>query len=357
MFVAGSTAYVVDGSLRVVDVSDPGSPSIVGSAATAGYAQDVEVIGSVAFIADENGAVGVDVSDPAAPVLMGTIPTLRPAEKVAVSQSTSTVWLASGVYLEGVDVACPVCNGLEVVASPATILIGSTATITVTVRDVVGQPVPGQAVTAVSDTGTVGSFTDNGDGTYEATYTTGSHLGTVEITLTVNDETCNPIGAVEIVCPTFALTMTPDPVQTGGSGALGIAVTDPEGSPVAGFDLDAVVTAGTVGDVVDGGDGTYTAAYTAPASPATVTATVRTPEAICTEELVFDVLPCSTPLVVSSETISDARTIQWCGDIHIGPAVALEATADVTFQAGGTIEVENGLAVESGATVTFALGP
>ncbi len=315
------------------------------------------VVGDIALIADENGAVGVDVSDPAAPVLMGTIPTLRPAEKIAVSESTSTVWLTSGVYLEGMDVSCPVCNGLEVVASPATILIGGTSTITVTVRDVVGQPVAGQEVTATSDTGTVGSFTDNGDGTYQAAFTSGSHLGTVEITVTVNDETCDTTGTVEIVCPTLELTMTPDPVQTGGSGTLGISATDPEGSPVAGLDLDALASAGSVGAVVDAGDGTYTAAFTAPASPATVTATVRTPEAICSEELVFDVLPCSTPLVVSSETISDTRIIQWCGDIHIGPAVTVEATADVTFQAGGTIEADNGFAVESGATVTFALEP
>jgi hypothetical protein len=69
--VIGETAYVAqsmhsDASwLLVVDVSDPSAPRELGSFETTGGAQDVDVSGSIAFVADRaDGLVLVDVSDP-----------------------------------------------------------------------------------------------------------------------------------------------------------------------------------------------------------------------------------------------------------------------------------------------------
>ncbi len=70
--VVGSMVYIArsmhsDASyLRLVDFSDPKTPVEVGSCRTSGGAQDVAVLGSVAFVADRAyGLTLIDVSDPA----------------------------------------------------------------------------------------------------------------------------------------------------------------------------------------------------------------------------------------------------------------------------------------------------
>lgn len=57
--VAGDHAYVVDGELLVIDISDPQNPRIVGSVDTPGFAWDVTVVGSLAYAAD--GSAGLSI--------------------------------------------------------------------------------------------------------------------------------------------------------------------------------------------------------------------------------------------------------------------------------------------------------
>lgn len=72
--VVGTRAYVTadhDG-LLILDVHDPAHPARLGGYNTPGHAYDVQVVGGIAYVAAEYGGLQiVDVSNPAAPHLLG----------------------------------------------------------------------------------------------------------------------------------------------------------------------------------------------------------------------------------------------------------------------------------------------
>ncbi len=62
--------------LRVIDISDPASPQIIGSVETPGSARSVTISGGKAFLATWSGGLQViDISDPAAPQVIGSVKT------------------------------------------------------------------------------------------------------------------------------------------------------------------------------------------------------------------------------------------------------------------------------------------
>ncbi|NBB73398.1 MAG: hypothetical protein GVY35_06940 [Bacteroidetes bacterium] len=72
--IANDFAFVADqnAGLRIVDLSDPDTLRIVGTADTPGRALDVAVAGTTAFVADQYAGIRViDVSDPFAPAEIG----------------------------------------------------------------------------------------------------------------------------------------------------------------------------------------------------------------------------------------------------------------------------------------------
>ncbi|MFW9993337.1 MAG: hypothetical protein ACFFD4_14935 [Candidatus Odinarchaeota archaeon] len=84
VFVQGDYAYVAargTGGLRVINVSDPVHPAQVGfvdPSPSAGDAVDVYVAGNYAYLADDYyGLHVIDISDPTNPVLFGTYPLSR----------------------------------------------------------------------------------------------------------------------------------------------------------------------------------------------------------------------------------------------------------------------------------------
>ena len=81
--VAGRYAYIVaEGSddLKVVDVSNPGDPSVVGSLAIFFEPNGVVVSGSYAYVSDrtQNSLFVVDITDPTQPSLMGQLDLVSP---------------------------------------------------------------------------------------------------------------------------------------------------------------------------------------------------------------------------------------------------------------------------------------
>lgn len=98
VFLSGNYAYVADGGagLVVIDISNPASPRRVGGLDAAGEARQVVVSGNYAYLADrfwngiqndiqEFGALRIiDISDPASPQLVGEIPTEGMAWRVGV---------------------------------------------------------------------------------------------------------------------------------------------------------------------------------------------------------------------------------------------------------------------------------
>ncbi len=88
IFVNENYAYLADegAGLIIIDVSNPASPTIVGSYNTPNSARDVFVRGNAAYVADSwTGLLIINVSDPAAPTLVGSYDTPCCAEDVFIS--------------------------------------------------------------------------------------------------------------------------------------------------------------------------------------------------------------------------------------------------------------------------------
>ncbi|MDK9699582.1 MAG: hypothetical protein OEM52_05510 [bacterium] len=86
--LSGSYAYVAseDLGLRIVNISDPSNPSVVGSYDTPGMANGVAVSGNYAYVADGlSGLKVIDVSVPSNPQLVGGYDTPGNAVNIAVS--------------------------------------------------------------------------------------------------------------------------------------------------------------------------------------------------------------------------------------------------------------------------------
>ena len=73
--VVGTTGYLAQGpSLVVMDLSDPANPQELGRAILPDLAQDVSVVGSYAYVADDDSGLQIlNISNPAAPTLVGTL--------------------------------------------------------------------------------------------------------------------------------------------------------------------------------------------------------------------------------------------------------------------------------------------
>lgn len=74
--LAGGLAYVADGysGLKVIDVSIPSNPRLVGSTDTPDFAFSIAVSGALACIADGIGGLQViDISDPSVPSIVGHV--------------------------------------------------------------------------------------------------------------------------------------------------------------------------------------------------------------------------------------------------------------------------------------------
>ena len=104
---SGSYAYVAcrSAGLRVIDVSNPAMPMMVGGAST-GEAHGVAVAGSFAYVATtNNGLVVVDVSDPTLPLVVGIAQTGR-AFGVSVAADIAMI-NDSGAAMWTVDISNP----------------------------------------------------------------------------------------------------------------------------------------------------------------------------------------------------------------------------------------------------------
>jgi fibronectin-binding autotransporter adhesin len=85
--IAGRLAYVAEygNGLRIMDMSNPKSPKVVGSLSGIGNAVSVAVSGRYAYVGTESSVRIIDVTNPSAPVVAGTYSSLDFAYGVAVS--------------------------------------------------------------------------------------------------------------------------------------------------------------------------------------------------------------------------------------------------------------------------------
>ncbi len=144
-----------------------------------------------------------------------------------------------------------------------------TGTVTVTV-DREG-PVTDETVTLRLSPaiGTVSRVTNNGDGTYSATYTSGGAAGNVTLTATATQANASGTAAITVNAgppSAIALSASSDSVSSGGNSIITAMVTDSAGNGVGGVSLaGATSSGGTLTNFAASAVfGTYTATYTAP---------------------------------------------------------------------------------------------
>jgi hypothetical protein len=108
--ISGSYAYVTgwnqNTGFRVIDITNPISPAIVGGLTfSSGRWLGVAVAGSFAYVAGSSGLQVIDVSSPPAPAIVGTL-NLGGSADVAVSGSYAYVTNSSGIQV--IDIRSPV---------------------------------------------------------------------------------------------------------------------------------------------------------------------------------------------------------------------------------------------------------
>ena len=244
--------------------------------------------------------------------------------------------------------------------SPASIASGGTATVTLTAKDASGNPLTtgGSIVTfglgnGVAQ-GTFSTVTDNGDGTYTATFT-GSTVGTNTITATIDGQT------VTSTAPTITVTagagaadptqstvaVAPGTIATGGTSTVTLTAKDSSGTPltVGGstvtFALGTGDALGTFSSVTDNGDGTYTATFTATAPGSNIITATLDGQAVTT-----------SPPTIIVNTPGPADPTQSIVTV-LPSTIATGNTATVTLTAK---DVNGNTLTTGGATVTFGLG-
>lgn len=173
--------------------------------------------------------------------------------------------------------------GLEAVSTPSSIPADGVSTSVITVNNVAsGQPVIDDTVTITADQGTVSDVTDNGDGSYTATYTAPELVLAANATAAIAIESANTgeTASVEITLtpvPTLVSVVADPSVYTTGDGETGTITVSVSrgGDAVADAEISVSAGAGMVGEVANNGDGSYTASYTPSATVgrANITAT------------------------------------------------------------------------------------
>lgn len=106
--ISGGYAYITayQSGLLVADISEPSSPSIVGSCPTSDYSNDVAVAGSYAYVSDwNNGLKIIDIADPAHPTQVGQYTISGYCYAVAVLDHYAYLTDNSGLLV--IDVANP----------------------------------------------------------------------------------------------------------------------------------------------------------------------------------------------------------------------------------------------------------
>ena len=227
------------------------------------------VTGDTITLSVDNGTVdttatevgnGVYTATYTAPATLPFIPIAQiNVSSASTAQSTSTVILLQ-----------PVPTTVTVAVSPSVFSADtpSTGAVTVSVEKV--GPVTDETVTlALSpQVGSVSAVTNNNDGTYSATYTSGSTSGNVTLTATATGAGVSNTATIAINAgppAAIALSAAHTTITSLDSTTITAMVTDSNGNGVGGLSLTASTTSGgTVGEFTATAFGTYVATYTAP---------------------------------------------------------------------------------------------
>ncbi|MDM3863116.1 MAG: choice-of-anchor L domain-containing protein, partial [Aphanizomenon gracile PMC644.10] len=104
--VLNDYAYMAagDSGLQIIDISNPSNPTLKGNYDT-GYANNVQVIGNNAYVADVSGLQIIDISNPSNPTLKGNYNITDFTYDVQVARSYA--YVSSGTGLRIIDISNP----------------------------------------------------------------------------------------------------------------------------------------------------------------------------------------------------------------------------------------------------------
>ena len=124
-----------------------------------------------------------------------------------------------------------------------------------------------------AEKGKLGEVTDNGDGTYTATYTApelalaAPTSDTVTVTSTSLGAAASAMITLNVVPTQISITAVPSIFDAGAGGTSVVTVSVTRGGTgISGANIRLTASAGTLGDVTEDeeGNGAYTATYTPP---------------------------------------------------------------------------------------------
>ena len=288
------------------------------------------VTGDTVTLSVDNGTVGATATEVENGVYTATYtapPTLPfiPIAQINVSSATTSQSTSTVILLKPV----PTTVAVDVSPSVFSADTPSTGAVTVSVERV--GPVTDETVTLALNpaVGSVSAVTNNGDGTYSATYTSGSTAGNVRLTATATGAGVSDSASIAINAgppATIALSAAPMTVTSLGSATATAMVIDSGGNGVGGLSLTGRTSgSGTLTPFIPTPVfGTYVATYSAPIVEAEGTETITVSADGISADLTLDLTP-EPPIDVNIITV-EGTVYKEDGDV---PADGVKVTVTI----------------------------
>lgn len=106
--VEGNRAYITDGDLQIIDISDPANPKFIATVKTPDTAEDVDIVGNIAYVADRYGGLQImDISNINQPRIIGNLESGGTGFEGVAVQGNRAYLAGSGYGLFSVDISNP----------------------------------------------------------------------------------------------------------------------------------------------------------------------------------------------------------------------------------------------------------
>ncbi|MCP1311371.1 invasin domain 3-containing protein [Paenibacillus tyrfis] len=351
MVVVGSGSLPADGTSQTtvnVKLKDARGHALTSGGATVAI---TSMLGTVSAVTDnQNGTYTATLTAPT------TLGTATISATVGGSPIAST---ASVQFVPGAPSAAT--SAVEAGSSSLTADGASQTTISVKLKDAQGHALTsgGAAVAITSTLGTVSAVADNQNGTYTATLTAPTTVGTATISASVGGSAIASTASVQFVpgAPSAATsTVEAGNASLTADGAsqttISVKLKDAKGNALTSGGAAVVITStlGTVGAVTDNQNGTYTAMLTAPTivGTATISATVGGSAIALTASVQFEP---GAPSTATSTVEAGAATLAADGASQTTISVKLkDAQGNALASGGAAVAITSTLGTVSAVT-------
>ena len=290
-------------------------------------------------------------------VLKGTATSIQTTiNGTAITTTAPTVQVTSGIYSLAQ-------SGISV--SQGTVSSGSVSTLLLTLKDAAGNLITTGGQTVVftsaggSSTGTTSATTDNGNGTYTASFTGVTSGTATSIHATIGGATVTSASPSVTVVPgntspaQSIITLSSGSVSSGATITATLTAKDGAGNPIGTggatvvFNSSGGTSTGSFASTVDHGNGTYTATFTAAAA-----GTATTVGATLGGSPVTSTLP-SLTVTAGSPSLSQSVVTVLSSTVTAGQSVSVllqakDASGNNVPSGGQTVVFSNSGGVSTG---------